>query len=266
MQYIKRLASFFIIALSFLTVIPIPFLNKINYDQKNISRSLIFYPLVGLFFGIITFFSVKFLLFFKINISIAGLTIIFLPYLLNKFLHFDGLCDTIDAFLPFKTKEERLEILKDTNIGSYAIGIAILFVLIKLEIVKLFLNKNDLLPLLIIIPVLSRYSLVFLSFISKYPRKQGTGFNIIGQISFGVFFISTVFFILIIFTFLFIFMNLYNLINILILIIFIYTFSFLFKIYSTNKISGVTGDILGAQNELIELFSFIIIIILSNTL
>lgn len=261
MQFIKRIFTPFIIAFSFLTCIPVPFLNKINFEEKNIRLSLIFFPLIGLFYGLILYFSIKLLLYLEINISLISLTVIFLPYFINKFLHFDGLCDTVDAFLPDKTAEERLKILKDTNVGSYAIGVIIFFVFLKLELVKIFLN-NNLLPFLLIIPVFSRYSLVLLSFISRYPRKQGTAFNIVGKVSFKIFLTSTLFFILINCFFLIIFFNFYFFINIIILTIFIYLFSLLFKLYSDYKINGVTGDILGAQNEIIELFSFIILIIL----
>ena len=263
MQFVKKLFSSLIIAFSFLTCIPVPFLNKINYEEKNISLSLVYYPIIGLFFGLVLYYTVQFFSFLKINISIISITVVFLPYLINKFLHFDGLCDTIDAFLPNKSPEERLKILKDTNIGSYAIGIIILFILLKLELVKILLN-NNLMHFIIVIPVFSRYSLVLLSFISRYPRKQGTAFNIIGKISFKVFLASTIFFIVINSCFLIIFFNFNHFINIIILIFFIFIFSLTFKIYSDHKINGVTGDILGTQNELIEFFSIIIIIILTS--
>jgi adenosylcobinamide-GDP ribazoletransferase len=263
LHLIKKIFSSFIIAFSFLTCIPVPYINKINFEEENIRFSLIFYPLIGLFFGLLVFFSIQLLLYFKINLSIISVAVISIPYLINKFLHFDGLCDTIDAFLPDKSSEERLKILKDTNIGSYAIGVMILFILLKFELIIIIL-KNNLIPLLIIIPVLSRYSLVFLMFISKYPRKQGTAFSMVGKISLSIFLISTLFFIIINSACIYIFFNFKYLIITVILIFFIYIFSFLFKLYSDYKINGVTGDILGAQNEIIELLSIIIIIITST--
>ncbi len=263
MFYLKKLLYSFVIAFSFLTSVPFPFLDKIKYDEENISFSLIFYPVVGLFFGLILFFSTKLLLYIKLNPSLITLAIITIPYLLNKFLHFDGLCDTIDAFLPNKTKEERLKILKYTNTGSFAIGVLILFILLKFELIKIFFTGIELLPLLIIIPVFSRYSMVFLSFISKYPRKNGTAFFIVGKVNINTFLLSTMFFLLINLVFLILFFSFNNLIIILFQIIFIFIFTFFFKIYSNLKIGGVTGDVLGALNEIIELLLFVIILILS---
>lgn len=261
MFYLKKIFFSLVIAFSFLTSVPFPFLDKIKYDEDNISFSLIFYPLVGLFYGLVLFFSTRLLLFIKLNISIVALAVISIPYLINKFLHFDGLCDTIDAFLPNKTKEERLKILKDTNTGSFAIGVLIIFVFLKFELIKIFLTNKELFLLLIIIPVFSRYSMVFLSFISRYPRKEGTAFYIVGKIKISTFLLSTLFFLMINLIFLVLFYNFYNLMIILFQILFVFMFSTLFKIYSNYKIGGVTGDVLGALNEIIEILLFVLLII-----
>lgn len=261
MFYLKKIFFALVIAFSFLTSLPFPFLDKIKYDEDNIPFSLIFYPVVGLFFGLVLFFSTRLLLYIKLNLSLVSLAVISIPYIINKFLHFDGLSDTIDAFLPSKTKEERLKILKDTNVGSFAVGVLILFVLLKFELIKIFLTNKELLSLVIIIPVFSKYSMVFLSFISKYPRKEGTAFYIVGRIKISAFLISTFSFLIINLIFLVLFLSFYNLIIISFQILFIFIFSILFKIYSNHKIGGVTGDVLGALNEIIELLLFVIIII-----
>jgi adenosylcobinamide-GDP ribazoletransferase len=176
---------------------------------------------------------------------------------MNNFFHFDGLCDMLDSFLANKSKDMRLKILKDKNIGSFALGGAILFMLFKFAGIYLILLKEKFVPFFIVIPVYSRFIMVLLSFKSKYPRPSGTASLIVGKISPFVFLLSFLFFLIIILVFLF-FSLVYNaLINnlkaITIISIVMVIFYILFKFYSYKKIDGITGDVLGAGCEISEL-------------
>ena len=50
---------------------------------------------------------------------------ILIPVLITGGIHLDGLLDTADALSSYKTKEEKLEILKDSHAGAFAIIIGI---------------------------------------------------------------------------------------------------------------------------------------------
>ena len=91
----KKIKYFFIsllTAFSFLTILPIPFFKKIKLNEKIINSSMEFYPIVGLFYGVVIYLITLFLLKIKADILLISIIIILLPYALNKFLHFDGLC------------------------------------------------------------------------------------------------------------------------------------------------------------------------------
>lgn len=254
-----------IIAFSFLTALPFPLLNKINYKKKNISISVIFYPIVGLFYGLIIYLTAKYLN--NIDKILLSIIVVTIPLVLSKFLHLDGLLDVFDAFLTSKSKEERLVILKDPHLGSYAVGGGIIFIILKTAVIKIMLSCPFLIIYFLIIPVLSKYAMVFLASISVYPRKSGTGQFLIGKINALVFITITIVTVLILTLFL-----LFNSCSVNFLVITVsaictvFIITLLFKLYSYRKIGGVTGDVLGALNELVELCIPAIILIISRVI
>ena len=192
-----NLKNYIYIAFSFLTIIKLPQYDKLKFNEKNIQGSLIFFPLVGFFFGITSYLLAFLLFYLRMNPVITGFFISLLPYLLNKFLHFDGLCDCFDAFFSDRSRKERLKILKDSRVGSFALGASIFFIFFKIIIVTLFMTNKNLIKFLIFIPLLSRYSLVILSYISRYPRNKGTAFFIVGRINKKIFGSATSVFLII---------------------------------------------------------------------
>ena len=104
-------------ALRFLTRLPIPFTKTL--DLPPLSQSMRLFPLAGALIGA------------GGGAALAGLTWAGLPSLLSAALvagfgllvtgalHEDGLSDTADGFGGGKTRERRLEIMRDSRIGSY---------------------------------------------------------------------------------------------------------------------------------------------------
>ena len=252
MKKIKNIFIYIVIAFSFLTILPVPYLKKIKLTEKVINNSVIFYPLVGLFYGLVSYLIAAILIHIRTDYLLISFVILCTSFALNKFLHFDGLCDTADAFLANKSQKERLIILKDSRIGSFALGFGVLFILFKFIIIKMLMNNILLIPLFIVFPLYSRFGIIFLSKISKYPRKNGTAFFIIGKVGNNVIIIS--FLLLFSITILFsLFFGFAFIIYLIFLFVFMIVFILIFQRYSIKKINGVTGDVLGAAIELLEL-------------
>lgn len=253
----KKIIYPFLSSITMLTKLNLPCTKNLQYENSHITNSVIYFPLIGLFFGIILYYTNELLILFNVSVLFRSLVILSIPFLMNNFFHFDGLCDMLDSFLVNKSKEQRLKILKDTNIGSFALGGAILFMLFKFAGIYSFLLKERLVSFLIIIPVFSRFMMVLLSFKSKYPRESGTASLIVGKVSLFVFLLTFLFFLLIISFFLFFLSAYKDLINniktIIIISIIMAVFYILFKFYSYKKIGGITGDVLGAGCEISEL-------------
>lgn len=138
--------------LGMFTSIPCPYRP---WDEDARDWMLVTLPLVGLVIGLL------WLLFGWIGTrllpGISGAILAALPWLLTGFIHLDGYMDTCDAMLSWRPLEKRLEILKDSHTGAYAV--------VGLGLLMLFSHDAargiaDLRPLLFI-PVVSRCGSAF---------------------------------------------------------------------------------------------------------
>lgn len=285
----KKILNNLFLAFMLLTRLRIPSADKIEINEENLKNSSIFYPLVGLFFGLTQYIFAY--LFLKLNIKniFIAFVVLIIPYIINKFFHFDGLCDFLDGFLSDKDVDTRLRIMKEPTVGSFALGGAIFFILLKYLLFLEFFNKKLDLIFLFTISVYSRFSILFLSFKSNYPRENGTGKFLIGKLSKKDLFLSiflaivTILTLILLFNFKFI-LNLANnsnflyngnyyidykafanvifnkvVLNIFLLVVLI-IFLVIFKNYSKSKIGGITGDVLGASVELSELLLLFVVV------
>ena len=66
----------------------------------------------------------------RIGVMLSAAVLTALPVLLTGGIHLDGFLDTVDARSSFRTREEKLRIMKDPHIGAFAvIGCGVYFVL-----------------------------------------------------------------------------------------------------------------------------------------
>ena len=105
-------------ALMVLTRLPIPW-EKLSDHPPEISRSLWAYPLVGLLVaavGGLLFWGSQILL---LPPLIAALLTLGAMILLTGAFHEDGLADMADGFGGGLTRERKLEIMRDSRVGTY---------------------------------------------------------------------------------------------------------------------------------------------------
>jgi adenosylcobinamide-GDP ribazoletransferase len=262
--FIKNLFSALISAFTTLTRIPFPFSRLISGNKENMARSVIFFPVVGLFYGAVLYGGALLMRLLHLPLLLLCFIILILPYCLNKFFHFDGLCDVLDAFWADRTKKQRLRILKDSRIGSFALGGIIFFVLFKFILLYLFFEWGLSQIYLLAIPVFSRYGMVMLSYKSIYPKDRGTGLLIIGKISTGIMLASSLLFLFILLGMVLLSgMDTGAVIFLLVSVLASGMFVVVFKLYSYGKIGGITGDVLGASAEITEVLILITCLLLS---
>ena len=125
-----------------------------KWDQSKTKQMLVCLPAIGLMIGAIWFGIYK--AFAALHIGLIGSAVIcVVPWLLTGFMHLDGFMDCADAVLSFRDREERLRILKDSHVGSFAvICMAILSVFTFAAWLQTGYSTNGL--VLIFIPVASR--------------------------------------------------------------------------------------------------------------
>ncbi len=238
----------FFLAWQFLTILP----GK--RGEREIAphlwgRSMAFYPLIGLILGLILW-SVYFLLVFFLPRNLADGLLITLLIICNGALHLDGLADTCDGLAFGKTAEERLRIMKDHHVGTF--GVLSLIVILGIK----FLSLNSLpdwsvMNILLLALVLSRWSMVQMTYRAPYARQEG-GLGRAFKDSLGKkdMVLATSFSLFLSFI-LFRFWGM-----LLWLAVGIFTLGL--QKFFEKKFNGFTGDTLGATNELNEAVVFIL--------
>lgn len=87
------------------------------------------FPLVGAFIGLAAAATTGLVHWLGLPSAVAAIFALLVPIVLTGAMHEDGLADTADGFWGGWTKERRLEIMKDSHIGTYgtlAIGLPLL--------------------------------------------------------------------------------------------------------------------------------------------
>lgn len=236
----------FITALQFLTII---FLKKNNFDSSNLSKSVGYFPFVGLILGVFLVLT-NFLFFYIFPEILVNLIVILTLIILTGALHLDGLADSCDGFFSGKEKEEILNIMHDSHLGTMGITSIIILLLLKLISLNCLPSeaKNK---ILLLFPVIGRWNIALLGFISPYAYK----FNGKGKACTKENIPYKEFLKALIFTFLMSFI-LFRVVGLFILIINI-LIVFLIRNFCLRKIKGITGDILGASCEIGEAITLV---------
>lgn len=104
------------LALSLLSRLPVP---VCAYDRS--AEAAWAYPLVGVVLGTLAAFGGLFTGWVGLPAPLAALSALSLLIVLSGAMHEDGLADTADGLWGGWTREKRLEIMKDSHIGSYGV-------------------------------------------------------------------------------------------------------------------------------------------------
>jgi adenosylcobinamide-GDP ribazoletransferase len=238
-------------ALSFLTILPVGQLPV--PEEKGLARSMAFFPLVGLLIGLLLAIA-----YFLLSLLFSKSLVLWLTLgclaLLTRCLHLDGFADTVDGFAAGGPKEKILEVMRDSRIGAF--GVVGLILLIGAKYLALDQIVGPSIPRsLILMTVMGRHSMVWVCFRSPYARSGGGlakpfAENLTAR---EMIFSSA--------SALGIGLLLWGLEGGLVFLG-IGLFSLVFRLFFLKKLNGVTGDILGAANELSELLCLLLLIIL----
>ncbi|MBO4387208.1 MAG: adenosylcobinamide-GDP ribazoletransferase [Treponema sp.] len=125
----------FAVAFSMYSKIPMP---RVEWNEKNLRYALCFFPFVGAVIGALIFCWMLLCQKFSANIFLQTLPLLVIPLLVTGGFHADGFLDTSDALSSYKSKEEKLLILKDPHIGSFAVIKFFILCLIYLALASLF--------------------------------------------------------------------------------------------------------------------------------
>ena len=165
----KSLWNSFKIAFAMFSKIPMP---QAEWTEENMRYMLCFFPFVGAAAGLLTL-GVSWLgEYFGFGTGFMAMALILVPVLVTGGIHVDGLLDTSDALSSWRDREKRLEILKDSHAGAFAILICVVYFFLLYAVTDMV--TVDMLPVYAMLFVVSR-SLSGLSVVS-FPKmkKEGT--------------------------------------------------------------------------------------------
>lgn len=154
-----------IAAIQFITIIPVG-----KADIFDPPRMIPYFPIVGLFLGLLTALFDQFATALWSRPVASLLDILFLAVLTGAF-HLDGLGDSADGLLGQRSKEKALTIMKDSRLGTMGL-VAILSGLALKWAGIAGLNANRTL-LLLIVPAYARAGMLFGMRFLEYGRPDG---------------------------------------------------------------------------------------------
>ena len=160
-------------SLRFLTRLPIPFANTI--DPPPLSQSMRLFPVAGALVGAAGGAALAGFAYLGLPSLVSATLAMGLGLLVTGALHEDGLADTADGFGGGKSRERRLEIMRDSHIGSYGVLALIAAMMLR---VACYEDLTDLGPLAVVAVLsasaaFSRALMVDLLWATRPARSDG---------------------------------------------------------------------------------------------
>lgn len=162
----------FITCLEFLT--RVRFSKRTDWRDEDFSRSVPYFPLVGLVIGSLLA-AVNYGLFYIETPLFLRVTLLLLAeIIITGGLMYDGSMDTADGVFSARSRERMLEIMKDSHVGSNAVLAIIILLLLKIA-AYLELSGETLTWVLLTMSVATRTFMVVFIVNFPYARKEGIG-------------------------------------------------------------------------------------------
>ena len=238
---LKEFGSIF----SFLTIIP-----TTNSNLETIAKYMYLFPIVGIAIGLLVG-SIGFGLSFFLDPLIVSLLVVASLTIVTGIHHTDGLADFADGLMVKGTKEKKLAAMKDLSTGSAGI-VSIVLYMIGLIIALSLITGYQLFLAILLSEIFAKFSMVLMAclgksaslgtnspFVELMKNKKKLAFASIitiiplvvlggtaGMLIFGVGIAVTIFLVAI----------------------------------SSRSFGGITGDVLGATNELTRITSLLVFV------
>jgi adenosylcobinamide-GDP ribazoletransferase len=165
----------FLVALSFLTVLPVG-VRKLP-SPEVVARSRFWFPLVGVILGVLVGGLTALLSPLDQGALLKAFLVLLAWVLITGAIHLDGFCDLCDGLFGGQTQEERLRIMKDPHLGTFGVAGAILLLLGKLVVLSELISRKQEETAWIIggAVAASRCLVLIVAAAAHYPREEGTG-------------------------------------------------------------------------------------------
>lgn len=237
-------------AAGFLTVLPVA--RDLEMPPERLARSMGFFPAVGLALGL-GLVVLNWSLGALIPRQVLDCLLLLILIVLTGALHLDGIADLIDGLAGGRGNQEAtLNIMKDSHVGAIAVvGLVMILLLKYLSLYNLpFEHKT---AALMLMPCAGRWIQVVLASFCRYLRPEGgTGAAFIDRVGERETLLATGTLLLACFV-------LFGLKGVFLLFLLGLGAMGLIR-YFESRLGGVTGDVLGAATEIMEVFTLLLVL------
>lgn len=240
---IKGLKALF----GFLTIVPVGM-----ESVEAMSKYFFLCPLIGLVIGFVggTLGFVSNL--FLPNL-ISGFFVLFSVQLLTGFHHLDGLLDFSDAAMARGDSNRRLEVMHDMFTGAAAVAAGVIILVVS-GLAFGYFSGLDILKVAVVAEIVAKESMVLTAYVGKTPTYQGMGYYVVKSMKnkhlkafFSVILSGVIVF---------------SLVGISVFLVFIAMEAtvVIVSYYSNKTLGCVTGDVMGATNEINRVVSILVVL------
>jgi len=240
----------FVTVISFLTIIPITKWSSSDSDISQIAKNMYLFPLVGIIIGILIG-GLAYEVSFYLRPALVGLLVTCALIIITGVNHMDGLADFADGLMANGNKEAKHNAMLDPAVGSAGVAAVVLYIIGMIIAISSFHYGLKLLTGIIVAEVIAKYAMVLqayrglsawegfsvpftISMKDSQKMLASTGIMLpivlvigsyVGLVALGVSLVIT-----------------------------------MVMQYTSNKIfGGISGDMLGALNEITRLSSLIVL-------
>jgi len=253
-EYISAIAH----ALGFLTRLTLP--QSLFVTPNPLANTVAVFPFAGALIGVLGFIVLSLTALLGLSSVVCSILTILALIILTGALHEDGLADSADALFVNKSSEERLVIMKDSRTGVFGVIALAFSILLRITFLNELIISHDTFTAglaLVAVESFSRSAMVLLWGNLPLARKDGTlsnaGLPSKNDIKLSFIIGLIVFILLVILGF-----GFFSWIVPLLLFVIIYYYV---RTLAANKIGGLTGDILGAAQQLFLIAVFLGIVL-----
>ncbi len=238
--------------ISFLTIIPIGKFGRSD-GLEDISKRMFLFPFIGLLIGLLTI-PVVLISFYLFNQFVSAFIVTIFLIVLTGIHHTDALADFADGIMVRGNKEKKYNVMHDPRIGSAGTVAISGYVIGMVVAISSITSLDKLMIAIILSEIMSKYSMVLES---HYCESAWDGYsslftkNMKSKKKMAVATIITIALIALI--------ALISNMSVIGLQIFIVGIicCFIVIYISKKNFGGITGDVLGATNEIVRLCSLL---------
>lgn len=164
----KRLWNSMNIAFSMFSRLPAA---QCDWSEENMKYMMCFFPWIGIVIGVLCFAWEALAGFLGVSGAFRNVILMLIPLAVTGGIHLDGLLDTADAMSSWRPREKRLEILKDSHAGAFAIIICAGYFFLLYGVVDMV--QGDMIPVYVCIFLVSRSLSGFA--VVTFPKASASG-------------------------------------------------------------------------------------------